>query len=125
MDRVAIIDHGRIVAQDAPEVLKRSIGADVVTVELPLDRTEAARAALEGVPGVREMQAEIHGLTLFVNDGSGVIPEAIRRLDRAGIVVGSVAVHRPTLDEVFLRATGSRLEGAGDGSEDETEREGS
>ncbi len=64
------------------------------------------------MPGVSDMQAELSGLTLFVNDGSGAVAEAIRRLDRAGVEVGSVAVHRPTLDEVFLRATGSRLEGA-------------
>jgi ABC-2 type transport system ATP-binding protein len=49
---------------------------------------------------------------LFVDDGNGVVADVVRLLDSAGITVGSVAVTEPTLDEVFLRTTGSRLEGA-------------
>ena len=52
------------------------------------------------------------GLTLFVNDGTASSRTWSGMLDSAGIPVGSVAVSQPSLDEVFLRATGSRLEGA-------------
>jgi ABC-2 type transport system ATP-binding protein len=51
-------------------------------------------------------------LTLIVNDGNGVVADVVRVLDSAGITVDSVAIAEPTLDEVFLQATGSRLEGA-------------
>ena len=112
VDRVAIIDHGRLIAQGSPDELKASIGSDVVTVEVPEDLAQAARAALGGLAGLREIKADAAGLTLFVSDGSGAVAGTIRLLDDAAIPVGAVAVHRPSLDEVFLRATGARLEGA-------------
>ncbi len=111
--RLAIIDHGKIVAEGTPGDLKRSIGTDVVTVEIPETHIEEGRSALEGLEGLEEMRVDSHGLTLFVADGSGTIAHVVRRLDAAGVAAGSVALSRPTLDEVFLRATGSRLEGAG------------
>ncbi|HLB61782.1 MAG TPA: ATP-binding cassette domain-containing protein [Actinomycetota bacterium] len=112
VERVAIIDHGRIVAEGTPDELKASIGSDVVTVELPAGRPEDATAALSRLEGLRDFKLEPTGLTLFVNDGQGAVANAIRLLDEASVPVGAVAVSRPTLDEVFLRATGSRLEGA-------------
>ncbi|HEX2030346.1 MAG TPA: ATP-binding cassette domain-containing protein [Actinomycetota bacterium] len=109
---VAIIDHGRIVAQGAPQALKASVGNDVITVDVGQDRMEEATRALSALHGVTDLRPDASGLTLFVTDGSAAVAEAIRLLDRARIPVGSVAVSHPTLDEVFLRATGSRLEGA-------------
>ncbi|HZD17169.1 MAG TPA: ATP-binding cassette domain-containing protein [Actinomycetota bacterium] len=111
--RLAIIDHGRIVAEGSPERLKRSIGADVVTVAIADRHVEAGRQALAGLHGLKEARADAFGLTLFVNDGTGVVSEVVRRLDAAEVPSGAVSVSRPTLDEVFLRATGSRLEGSG------------
>jgi ABC-2 type transport system ATP-binding protein len=121
-ERLAIIDHGRIVAEGTPEQLKRSVGADVVTIELRDGQAERARTALDGLEGMKELQEEPHGLTMFVADGSHAVAEVIRRLDRAGVDVGPVAVHRPTLDEVFLRTTGSRLEGADEVESEEGSR---
>jgi ABC-2 type transport system ATP-binding protein len=110
--RVAIIDHGRIVAEGAPEELKASIGSDVVTVGVPPDQIERAEKALATLDGLKEIQSDAKGLTLFVHDGSGAVARVIRLLDKAKITVGSITVSSPTLDEVFLRLTGSRLEGA-------------
>jgi ABC-2 type transport system ATP-binding protein len=114
-DRVAIIDHGRIVAEGTPSALKASIGGDVVTVALSRDYMEDARSVLSQLEGLKELRPDEAGLTLFVNNGTGVIASVIRSLDTAGVSVGSVAVSQPTLDEVFLRATGSRLEGGREG----------
>jgi len=111
-DRLAIIDHGSIVAEGTPASLKASIGGDVVTVALERGHLEAARTVLGPLGGLQDMRVEDAGLTLFVNDGSGAVAGVIRLLDAAGVPVGSVAVSQPSLDEVFLRATGSRLEGA-------------
>jgi ABC-2 type transport system ATP-binding protein len=110
--RIAIIDHGRIVAEGAPEELKASIGSDVVTVGVPPDQVERAEKALATLDGLKEIQADAKGLTLFVHDGSGAVVRVVRLLDKANITVGSITVSSPTLDEVFLRLTGSRLEGA-------------
>jgi ABC-2 type transport system ATP-binding protein len=117
--RLAIIDHGEIVAQGTPTALKASVGGDVVTVAVGRERLMTAQDVLGGLDGLKELRPDAEGLTLFVNDGATVAANVIRMLDSAGVPVGSVAVARPSLDEVFLRATGSRLEGAAtDGARD-------
>ena len=116
-DRLAIIDHGRIVAEGTPTELKASIGADVVTVALGDAGVEVARSLLSEIDGLRELRPEETSLTLFVDNGTQAVAQVVRILDGAGIAMGQVAVAHPTLDEVFLRATGSRLEGARSGGE--------
>jgi ABC-2 type transport system ATP-binding protein len=111
-DRLAIIDHGHIVAGGTPAELKASIGADVVTVSLGDAGVEVAQSLLSEVEGVREMRPEETSLTLFVDDGTRAVAQVVRILDGANIAMGQVAVAHPSLDEVFLKATGSRLEGA-------------
>jgi ABC-2 type transport system ATP-binding protein len=111
-NRIAIIDHGRIVAEGSPEELKASIGADVVTVGVPEDQIARAETALAKLEGLKEIQTDAKGLTLFLHDGSEAVARVIRLLDKAKVSVGSITVSSPTLDEVFLRLTGSRLEGA-------------
>jgi ABC-2 type transport system ATP-binding protein len=110
--RLAIIDHGRIVAEGTPAELKASISGDIVTVAVERARIDEAAAILRPLEGVRELRPDVAGLTLFVTEGTSVIADAIRTLDSAAIPVGSIAISQPSLDEVFLRATGSRLEGA-------------
>lgn len=111
-DRLAIIDHGRIVAEGTPAELKASIGADVVTVSLGDGSLEVAKSLLSSMPGLREMRPEETSITLFVDNGTQAVAQAVRILDGAGVEMGQVAVSHPSLDEVFLKATGSRLEGA-------------
>ena len=110
-DRLAIIDRGELVSQGTPSQLKAEMGHDVVTVEVAGPELAATEAALADLPGVDRVLAEEKGLALYVRDGAGAVPEIVRRLDREGITVGAISVARPTLDDVFLRATGRRLEG--------------
>jgi ABC-2 type transport system ATP-binding protein len=111
-DRLAIIDHGNIVAEGTPAELKASIGADVVTVSFHDSGIDTAKTLLGDMPGLREMRPEDTSLTLFVDNGTQAVAQVIRLLDGAGIEMSQVAVSHPSLDEVFLKATGSRLEGA-------------
>jgi ABC-2 type transport system ATP-binding protein len=111
--RLAIIDQGRIVAEGTPLELKRSVGADMVAVDVPAHQVQAARQALAACEGVVDARADGSGITLFVTDGTKAAAQVIRLLDRADVGVSSVSVSAPTLDEVFLRATGALLEGAG------------
>jgi ABC-2 type transport system ATP-binding protein len=111
-DRLVIVDRGRIVADGTPAALKATIGGDVVTVSVDAAHRDEAIAALRRLGGLKEIRSDATGLTLFVEDGSTFVADVIRSLDAAAIPIGSVAVARPSLDEVFLRATGSRLEGA-------------
>ena len=112
-DRLAIIDNGRIVAQGTPEQLKAEMGHDVVSVSLDGADVAATEAALAGLSGLERVVAEPEALALYVDDGASSIAEIVRRLDRDRIQVGAIAVARPSLDDVFLQATGRRLEGEG------------
>jgi ABC-2 type transport system ATP-binding protein len=128
-DRVAIIDQGRIVRQGTPAALKAEVGADVIDVTVDEREVGAARVAIEEMqakaelpPG--ELRGTETGYTLFVPDGPRNIAVLIRGLDRAGVRFGAVSVSRPTLDDVFLAATGGRMaekaERAAEGEEERT-----
>jgi ABC-2 type transport system ATP-binding protein len=110
-DRLAIIDEGRIVAQGTPKRLKAEMGHDVVSVSLNGADVAATEAAIAGLPGLERVVVEADALALYVEDGASSIAEIVRRLDRDRIQVGAIAVARPSLDDVFLNATGRRLEG--------------
>jgi ABC-2 type transport system ATP-binding protein len=110
-DRLAIIDEGRIVAEGTPEQLKAEMGHDVVSVSLNGADVAATEAALTGLPGLERVVVESDALALYVEDGASSIAEIVRRLDRDHIQAGAISVARPSLDDVFLRATGRRLEG--------------
>jgi ABC-2 type transport system ATP-binding protein len=119
-DRLAIIDHGVIVAEGTPEALKGEIGNDVVTVTLRRADPEATRKAIGDLPGLDHVVDEDGALALFVEDGATSIAEIVRRLDAAKVEVGAISMSRPSLDDVFLEATGRRLEGADAGAEDQS-----
>ncbi len=87
------------------------MGHDVVSVSLDGDHAAATEAALAGLPGLERVMVEPGGIALYVEDGAGSIAEIVRRLEREQIGTGPISVARPTLDDVFLKATGRRLEG--------------
>jgi ABC-2 type transport system ATP-binding protein len=113
-DRLAIIDAGSIVAEGSPERLKGEMGHDVVTLALDGADPTGTEAAIGELPGLERVVAEPDALALYLEDGAGSIAEIVRRLDRESIRAGAIAVSRPSLDDVFLQATGRRLEGAED-----------
>ncbi|MAF46495.1 MAG: daunorubicin ABC transporter ATP-binding protein [Acidimicrobiaceae bacterium] len=107
-DRVGIIDQGRIVQEGTPSDLKRSVGADVIVVNLT-DNLEQAVAAAEALPAVDEVTIGPQGLTISTADGAGLVAEVAVAFSRQGISPQSLTVRTPSLDDVFLRATGHRL----------------
>src|SRR5712692_69170 len=107
-DRLAIIDHGRIVAEGTPDELKRQIAGDLVTIGIAHER-EKALLLLEGQPFVREANADDSVLRLRVDRGEQAMPAILRLLDGAGIELQSLSLSRPSLDDVFLRQTGRSL----------------
>jgi ABC-2 type transport system ATP-binding protein len=118
-NRVGIINHGRIVAEGTPEELKRAIGTDVVIVRIDGD-TDAARRAIQGVPGVDKV--EVHGseVSVAVDDGSAAISPIAVALSGDGVAVRELTLRTPTLDDVFLEVTGGRFDDSTGPSEDET-----
>jgi ABC-2 type transport system ATP-binding protein len=119
-DRIAVIDQGRVIAEGTPDELKGRVGGE--RLEVTLDdggQREAAIAALE--PLARERPACEDGvLRAPVERGRGVIAEAVRRLDAAGVGIADISMRRPTLDDVFLTLTGHTAEEV---AEDDGERQ--
>jgi ABC-2 type transport system ATP-binding protein len=107
---VAIMNAGQIVAQGSPLELKAAIGTDVVTVQFEhvsvLPKAEQAVRAIEGVADVRAVE---NSLVIYVPDGSAALPRIVLILNDAGVPTREVTLARPTLDDVFLRATGRHM----------------
>ena len=109
-DRILVMDDGRIVADDTPDALKARIAGDVVTLALA-DPDELARAeavAREAV-AVRELAVADGQLHVTVENGAVAVAPLLRALDAAGLSPDTVAVSRPSLDDVFLTLTGRSL----------------
>jgi ABC-2 type transport system ATP-binding protein len=108
-ERVAVIDHGQVIANDAPSVLKAQLGSTVA--ELGFDDAsiaEQARALLTGRhPGVEREGAMVR---LSSNEGPRLLVDVLRELDGAGLAPATLAVHEPSLDDVFLSLTGRHAE---------------
>src|SRR2546425_6711201 len=107
-DRVAIIDYGKIVAEGTPEDLKRAIAGDVVTFSIAGEQ-QRALDLIQGEPFVREARLENGSVHLYVDRGEQAMPAILRLLDGASLQLLTVELHRPSLDDVFLRQTGRSL----------------
>ncbi|MEU8044572.1 ATP-binding cassette domain-containing protein [Micromonospora echinofusca] len=109
-DRIAIMDHGEMVAEGTPADLKREISGDVVLVGLDAAATPQAAQLLDGEPYVNKLETvDEGGLRLYVDEGATAIPQILRRVDGAGLALSSIELHRPSLDDVFLTKTGRSL----------------
>jgi ABC-2 type transport system ATP-binding protein len=107
-DRLAIIDHGRIVAEGSPDELKREIAGDVLTIGVN-GHGEQVVKLLEAQPYVREACLEEGLVRLFVDSGEHAVPNVLRLLDSNGLAPATMNLHRPSLDDVFLKKTGRSL----------------
>ena len=110
-DRLAIVDHGRIVVEGTPEQLKSDLNGDTVHVELLSAESAAAGLGLLGrQPGLREVTADGACLRARAESGARAVPALIAALEDAGLPVASVTVARPSLDDVYLRYAGRSFE---------------
>lgn len=107
-DRLAIVDHGKVVVEGAPAELKARIRGDTVTLEVGGESVRAA-GILEPLEGVLEAFPDGTGVVARVSRGTTAMPALIAALERAGLPVRSAALGRPTLDDVYMHHTGHRL----------------
>ena len=113
-DRITVIDHGRVIAHDTPDGLKRFVGGQTLRVR-PTDpaRLDEVRAILAEVAGGRsaagaDPQSPARGVLSVPVAGDEALTAAVARLGAAGIGVTELSLHLPSLDEVFFTLTGGR-----------------
>jgi len=111
--RVGIIDHGRLVAEGTPTELKRKVGEDLVVLET--DEAELAAEAIRRIRSLGSAAVDVQGDEVVVRtqDGAAAISPVAVALARKKIGVRSLTVRTPTLDDVFLQLTGTRLDDEG------------
>jgi ABC-2 type transport system ATP-binding protein len=109
-DRIAVIDHGDVIAEGSPDELKSQVGGERLEIRLGERGTrEEAIAALR--PISEEEPACVDGLlSVPLRQHQAAIADAVRRLDEAGVGIDDIVVRRPTLDDVFLTLTGHAAE---------------
>ncbi|WP_243719298.1 ATP-binding cassette domain-containing protein [Actinomadura sp. KC06] len=107
-DGVSVIDHGRVIAEGAPDALKARLGGDRIEVVLddPASLTAAAEIIGRVASGEVDVDTEALRVGAPVTGRAAVLTEAVRTLDDAGLRVADIGLRRPTLDEVFLHLTG-------------------
>ena len=109
-DEISVIDHGKVIAHDTPEGLKRTIGGQRIRVR-PTDpgRLDDVAVVLTEIAGRTPQPTGRNELTAAVDTGEQALAVTVGRLAEAGIGVTELSLHLPTLDEVFMTLTGQRV----------------
>jgi len=108
--RVAIMDHGKILALDTPAELKRTVGADtIVTVKTAGDDAALEAYLRQALEGLTRTRALDDGVELHVQGGERVIPRVVRRAEEGGFDLVDLHVAEPSLETVFINLTGKEL----------------
>ena len=110
-DRIAVIDHGALIAEGTPASLKARVGGERLEIRLENGQSEGAIAALRALAD-GQSSVEDGFVRVPLRDRRGAIAEAVRRLDAAGVAIDDIALRTPTLDDVFLTLTGHAAEEA-------------
>jgi len=110
--RVAVVDGGRVIADDKPGRLKTQLGSTVVELGFDDEATAERVRALFERAGIDRPKVEGDSVRLPTHDGTRALLEALRLLDADAIVPGTVNVREPSLDDVFLALTGHHAEEA-------------
>jgi ABC-2 type transport system ATP-binding protein len=109
-DRVAIIDHGKLLALDTPAALRQSVGADtVVTVKANADGGALAGQLERDIDGVTRARVIDGGVELHLKGGDRVVPRVVAAADKEGFELLDLSVAEPTLETVFITLTGKEL----------------
>ncbi|RLI98657.1 MAG: ABC transporter ATP-binding protein [Candidatus Aenigmatarchaeota archaeon] len=105
--RVAIVDHGKILAVDKPSKLKESLGGDVITLKVN-DSRKTADLARE-LKGANRIKVHDGSVSISMANAGSAIPGLLRKAEGLGINVESVDLHKPTLEDVFIHYTGKTI----------------
>jgi ABC-2 type transport system ATP-binding protein len=110
-DRLAIIDHGKIIASGSPASLKAELGGDVISLAFRGDGATESRASdiVAALSFVSNVRTDNGKLLMTAQNGGQSLPQILRSLNDAGVDVADLTLTSPTLDDVFLKYTGERI----------------
>ena len=108
--RVGIIDRGKLAVQGTPDELKHSRGSDLIIVKLDGDVSASIAEELRALPSVDAVDAHDSEVTVSTGNGAALVSAVALKLNELGIGVRELTLRTPTLDDVFLQVTGSRLQ---------------
>jgi ABC-2 type transport system ATP-binding protein len=109
-DRVAIMDHGRILALGTPASLRQSVDADtVITIQASGDMDELVSLLQERVEGIKRARQVDGGVALHAKGTNGVLARVVTEAEGAGFEVADISVAAPSLEDVFISLTGKEL----------------
>jgi ABC-2 type transport system ATP-binding protein len=109
-DRIVVVDHGTVIAEGTSSELKDRVGGERIEVHLERDGDAERAMAVLAAMAEEAPSVEDHTVRAVVRRRSGVIAEAVRRLDDAEVSIEDIALRRPTLDDVFIALTGRAAE---------------
>jgi len=105
--RLAIVEHGRIVAEGTPDGLKSELRGDAIQIELAeTGPDERIDIALQSVAGISDVRVDGRSVRARAEHGATAVPAVLNALESGGLSVGSVTMARPSLDDVYLRYAG-------------------
>ena len=107
--RLAIMDHGKILALGSPDELKQTVGAATLVGLEASPVTDALVAALKAIPGVRDAERTPRGVQLYADGAGGILPKVVQAVMDAGADLRDLSVSEPTLETVFIKLTGREL----------------
>ena len=107
-DRIAIIDHGKIIIEGTPEALKESLGGDIMTLGIK-DSNADISSIIQKIPKVKEVKKQEDLYRIKLVDGEETAPSIIEALRREGYTISQLSLTKPTLDEVYLEYTGRSM----------------
>lgn len=112
-DRIGVIDHGRLITEGTASELKAKLGGDIIDIAVSADDRDRTAVVLSGITG-KEASWDDTSFTFTIpaSQGAATLTEVVRGLDQAGVVPDDLALHRPSLDDVFLSLTGRPAEDA-------------
>jgi ABC-2 type transport system ATP-binding protein len=106
-DSIAVIDHGRVIAKGTPHELKSATGSQLLEVTLTAPHAGAAAAVAGFALGAVDVSDDGRRLRAVVRHEPGLATNLLHALDAAGVLVDDIAIHQPSLDEVFATLTGA------------------
>jgi ABC-2 type transport system ATP-binding protein len=116
-DTVAVLDHGRLIETGTPDELKARLQGDSLHIRVAdVEDVGAGAEVLAGVGEITEVDRGQGAVDVRVPNGVGLLPDALRRLDREGLMVTAAEIRRPGLDDVLFALTGDAAPGPEDGN---------